>query len=261
MTDRDIVDRIDRLVGEQLASFDARSGYDANVNQENCPHCGRDWHGLAITERMQRMRLMRRFDTNYRHDADTSRVLCPGAMFVGPIPPETSVLNGFDVLAAWRNMVRAAQMDASGGESPTHRTVSSGGSQAERSAPGVEPHSPVRFEGEAPEIGVTGGSDRAAWHCAVCHGWATVAETGGESNAFANALHGYAAHIAREHGTECSEALGAEEFATRFGLPARGVLWDAEHRVIGTFVPGGSAFERGASARDLKGFGASAPQM
>ena len=62
MTDRDLVDRIDRLVHDQLANHDNRSGHDSNVNQDPCPHCGRAWHGLAITERMQQMRHARALD-------------------------------------------------------------------------------------------------------------------------------------------------------------------------------------------------------
>lgn len=47
----------------------------------------------------------------------------------------------------------------------------------------------------------------------------------------------------------------ASTFSTRWALPTRGVLWDSRHTVIGRFGPGGSTFEPGATARDLRGFG------
>ena len=62
MGDPDIIDRIDALVDEQLANYENRSGYDHDVNQEQCGHCWRDWHGLAAGQ-------------------------CPGSMFIGPLPP------------------------------------------------------------------------------------------------------------------------------------------------------------------------------
>ena len=106
MTDRDLVDR---LVHDQLANHDNRSGHDSNVNQDPCPHCGREWHGLAITERMQQMRHARALDPKYSHARDHSRVLCAGSAFIGPMPEEVLMLGGFDVHAAWRDMVAAAR--------------------------------------------------------------------------------------------------------------------------------------------------------
>ena len=58
----DIIDRIDALVDEQLANYENRSGYDHDVNQVQCGHCWRDWHGLAAGQ-------------------------CPGSMFIGLLPP------------------------------------------------------------------------------------------------------------------------------------------------------------------------------
>ncbi|WP_330180802.1 hypothetical protein OHB26_31015 [Nocardia sp. NBC_01503] len=232
MIDREIVDRIDRLVGDQLAAYESRSWYHAP--RELCPHCGRDWHGLPITERMEQMRLVHTFDEGYRYARDTSRVLCPGAMFVGPSAPEPPSPNGFDVLAAWRDMVWAAR----------DSTPISLGS---------------RTGGEIPEIGVTGGCDRAAWHCPRCDTWSAVVETISAANAFATALQSYASHIARRHEIELVTPFDTAEFATRFGLPLRGLLWDADHRVIGRYGPGGSHFEDGHTARELKGFGATLP--
>lgn len=59
----DVIDRIDTLVNESLAkSWDEISGYDNNINQESCGHCGLDWHGLPQGG-------------------------CPGSTFIGPRPP------------------------------------------------------------------------------------------------------------------------------------------------------------------------------
>jgi len=91
----DIIDRIDALVDNQLQQ--ERSGYDHNLNQQRCPHCGRDFHGLAITERLEQLRRQRCGDdecvecvtalAEYRYADDETRVLCPGSRFIGPIPP------------------------------------------------------------------------------------------------------------------------------------------------------------------------------
>ena len=80
----DIVDEIDALVDEQLSGYHGRSGYDYNVNQQKCWHCGREWHGLQITTRMEGMRRVRWYDENYRHADDDSQILCPGSHFIGP---------------------------------------------------------------------------------------------------------------------------------------------------------------------------------
>ncbi len=72
-----------------------------------CPHCDRGWHGLAITERMEQMRAEYQREQwrrnfledgepeyatsaildDYRYADDTSRVLCPGSLFIGPRAP------------------------------------------------------------------------------------------------------------------------------------------------------------------------------
>jgi hypothetical protein len=107
LTDRDIVDEIDALVDAQLQQ--TRSGYDHNINQDDCPHpwCAEKWHGLAITKRMQQMRsrwsravhyyedeqrvpeeVAAELDA-YRYDEDDSEIICPGSTFVGEFePPE-----------------------------------------------------------------------------------------------------------------------------------------------------------------------------
>lgn len=98
---RDIIDEIDALVDEQLSAYDSRSGYDHNVNQERCWHCGREWHGLKITARMERMAAQVAYDEDYRYADDDSEVLCPGSGFIGPtrsIVPRTHAINLIDLL-------------------------------------------------------------------------------------------------------------------------------------------------------------------
>lgn len=59
----DVIDRIDELVTESLTKpWDQISGYDNDINQESCGHCGRAWHGLP-------------------------QGVCPGATFIGPRRP------------------------------------------------------------------------------------------------------------------------------------------------------------------------------
>ncbi|WP_182359537.1 hypothetical protein [Tomitella gaofuii] len=80
-------EEIDALVDAQLAQ--EPSGYDHNLGQPECPHCGDDFHGLAVTERMRQMRSFGEVDPGYRYDEDTSPVVCPGSLFIGPPPPPT----------------------------------------------------------------------------------------------------------------------------------------------------------------------------
>lgn len=87
MSDIDIVDRIDQLVDEQLANYDNRSGYDHNIQQDKCPHCDMDWHGLAITARIAIMKITG-YDEAYSYAEDDSPVLCPGSQHDGPVPAD-----------------------------------------------------------------------------------------------------------------------------------------------------------------------------
>lgn len=80
----DIIDAIDALVDEQLEQ--ERSGYDHNINQTECPHCGREWHGLPITQAIERMRAVGEYDEDYDATQDNSPILCNGSEFIGPIP-------------------------------------------------------------------------------------------------------------------------------------------------------------------------------
>lgn len=85
MTRSDIIDAIDSLVDDQLAGYSDRSGYDHNVNQDRCWNCDGEWHGLAITERMRRMRWLGQVDPDYRFADDDSRIYCPGSDVAGPV--------------------------------------------------------------------------------------------------------------------------------------------------------------------------------
>lgn len=84
----DIIGRIDELVDDQLQQ--ERSGYDHNLNQEKCWHCGRDWHGLPITERIAEMYARRTYDEAYSLADDDSLVLCAGSDFIGPMPQSST---------------------------------------------------------------------------------------------------------------------------------------------------------------------------
>lgn len=72
----DIVDRIDELVDDQLQQ--EASGWDHNINQDKCWHCGRAWHGLPVTKRIADMYARRTFDPSYSLAEDDSPVLCQG---------------------------------------------------------------------------------------------------------------------------------------------------------------------------------------
>lgn len=94
----DIIDDIDALVDWQLDQYDNRSGYDHNVHQVDCWHCGREWHGMPITKRVEEIRLdwqaaqygevsldeARAALDAYHIADDVSEVLCPGPDFIGP---------------------------------------------------------------------------------------------------------------------------------------------------------------------------------
>ncbi|TWS25367.1 hypothetical protein FK268_09255 [Tsukamurella sputi] len=111
LSSEDITD----LVDWQLSRYDERSGYDHHVNQPaRCGHCGREEHGLAITERIESMRWQGFYDKDYRYDEDTSPLLCPGSYVPGPV--------GFrrahdheQLHASWGNALGAVTTYARGG--------------------------------------------------------------------------------------------------------------------------------------------------
>lgn len=95
----DIIDKIDQLIDQQLDAGEPRTGYDyGDPAFPKCPHCQRDWHGLRITERMERMRWRNSYDEDYSYAEDDSRVLCPGSDFIGPVPLEP---HPYDGVTAW----------------------------------------------------------------------------------------------------------------------------------------------------------------
>ncbi|AMS02989.1 hypothetical protein BJD60_gp68 [Gordonia phage Schnabeltier] len=99
----ELIGEIDTLIADQLAAGEPMNGYDFDdPDFPTCWHCGRDWHGLAITERMNEMRALGAFDEGYRYADDDSAVSCPGSSFIGPVqtPPRTERLD-FRMLAPY----------------------------------------------------------------------------------------------------------------------------------------------------------------
>lgn len=75
--EQSLLESIDALVDEQLDGGEPETGYDFDdPDFPECPHCNRDWHGLAITMRIERMRQYGKFDVNYKSAEDDSPVLC-----------------------------------------------------------------------------------------------------------------------------------------------------------------------------------------
>lgn len=75
----DVIDRIDELVTESLSKpWDQISGYDNDINQESCGHCGRAWHGLPLG-------------------------VCPGATFIGPRRPTALEQESINAGCQWPN--------------------------------------------------------------------------------------------------------------------------------------------------------------
>ena len=105
MSTNDIIDDIDALIDEQLTAGETGQERRAATADHPCWHCGRAWHGLAITTRLEEMRreYQRRASEayergeepeyatsaildGYRYDQDDSYILCPGSEFIGPMP-------------------------------------------------------------------------------------------------------------------------------------------------------------------------------
>lgn len=80
MSDDNIIDKITELVDHQML------GGESCGAQDYCAHCGRHWHGLPLTERVVEMYNNREYDESYRVDTDSSPIVCPGSMFIGPMP-------------------------------------------------------------------------------------------------------------------------------------------------------------------------------
>ncbi|WP_260932328.1 hypothetical protein [Mycolicibacterium llatzerense] len=63
-----LCDEIDELIDEQLAAGEPENGWDyGDPDYPECPHCGRDWHGLPINR------------WGY------AAVMCEGSTFIGPM--------------------------------------------------------------------------------------------------------------------------------------------------------------------------------
>lgn len=88
-TSNDIIDRIDELVDEQLEDGEHISDYlTGDHTYPRCPHCGRHWHGLRITERIATMYSWGHYDNDYTVADDDSPVVCEGSDFIGPQRPQ-----------------------------------------------------------------------------------------------------------------------------------------------------------------------------
>jgi hypothetical protein len=59
--------------------------------------CGRPWHGIAVTVRLEMMAVRGEADPDYCYFQDQSPVLCPAPGFVGPVQPASTVV--FEVVA------------------------------------------------------------------------------------------------------------------------------------------------------------------
>lgn len=81
----DILDEIDAVlnVGEPEIGY-----YFDDPKYPRCPRgCGRPWHGMALTRRIQQMHAFGQMDPEYRYAEDDSEVLCPAPDFIGPHRP------------------------------------------------------------------------------------------------------------------------------------------------------------------------------
>lgn len=84
----DIIDLID----SQLEEGEAVGGYDyGDPGFPNCPHCGRDWHGLPLTAQVGLMYDVGFYFEDYSAAEDDSPIVCRGSDFIGPMPDEHRV--------------------------------------------------------------------------------------------------------------------------------------------------------------------------
>jgi hypothetical protein len=96
---RDILDDIDAV----LAEGEPRTGFDfGDPTFPRCPRgCGRHWHGMAVTVRIEQMAARGVMDLDYRYDEDDSAVLCPAPDFVGPHRPHWAARAGAALPDPW----------------------------------------------------------------------------------------------------------------------------------------------------------------
>lgn len=80
-----ILDEIDAV----LEAGEPETGFDfGDPIYPTCPRgCGRHWHGMAVTRRIQQMSNRGYLDEDYRYSTDASEVLCPAPDFIGPYRP------------------------------------------------------------------------------------------------------------------------------------------------------------------------------
>jgi hypothetical protein len=89
---RDQIDPGDEI--SELVDWQLGGGEQKQTNRlRKCPNCTEQWHGLALTQRMQKMRRQGYFDETYRYCDDDSPVICPGS------PPEHAVTASRSVLS------------------------------------------------------------------------------------------------------------------------------------------------------------------
>jgi len=78
---RDQIDPHDQI--SELVDWQLGGGEPKQTNRlRMCRNCTEQWHGLALTERIQQMRRQGYLDEDYRYSDDNSPVICPGS------PPE-----------------------------------------------------------------------------------------------------------------------------------------------------------------------------
>lgn len=75
--EQQVLDDIEELVNEELTQ--TRSGYDHNINQEHCPVCGRNWHGLPGDGRFDVITEGTPGAESYRPAGNGGAKGCPGA--------------------------------------------------------------------------------------------------------------------------------------------------------------------------------------
>jgi hypothetical protein len=92
-------DQISDLVDWQLGGGEAKRTERLRM----CPNCTEQWHGLAITERMQQIRRQGYLDEDYRYCDDDSPVICPGS------PPEHTVTAPRSVMSPHSSLLSAAR--------------------------------------------------------------------------------------------------------------------------------------------------------
>ncbi|RDI49187.1 hypothetical protein [Nocardia mexicana] len=84
-----MIDDIDALLEDLSPDDEPETGYDFDdPTFPACPRgCGRHWHGMHVTERIEAMHHRGFMDPGYRYREDDSPILCPAPDFIGPHRP------------------------------------------------------------------------------------------------------------------------------------------------------------------------------